>query len=105
MLYDGSERRQRRGAVMSVQVSTNIDENTKAQFDSVCASMGVTASNVLSMLIKGVVNYNGIPFDAATQSQMKPKMSRESVFGCMRGQFKMTDDFNAPLDDFKEYME
>jgi len=90
---------------MSVQVSTNIDENTKAQFDSVCASMGVTPSNVLSILIKGVVHYNGIPFNTVTQPQIKPKMSRESVFGCMRGQFKMADDFDAPLDDFKEYME
>jgi addiction module RelB/DinJ family antitoxin len=90
---------------MSVQVSTNIDEITKAQFDSVCASIGVSPSNVLSMLIKGVINYNGIPFNTVAQPQIKPKMSRGSVFGCMRGQFKMTDDFDAPLDDFKEYME
>jgi addiction module RelB/DinJ family antitoxin len=93
------------GVVMSVKVSTNIDENTKAQFDCVCASIGVTPSNVLRTLIKGVINYNGIPFNAVTQPQTKPKMSRESVFGCMRGQFKMTDDFDAPLDDFREYME
>ena len=33
---------------MSVQVSTNIDEITKAQFDSVCAGMGATPSNVLA---------------------------------------------------------
>jgi addiction module RelB/DinJ family antitoxin len=90
---------------MSVRVSTDIDEITKAQFDFVCASMGVTPSNVLGILIKGVVHYNGIPFNAVAQPQINPKMSRESVFGCMRGQFKMADDFDAPLDDFKEYME
>ena len=33
-----------------------------------------------------------------------PKNSREALFGCMRGQFKMADDFDAPLEDFKEYM-
>jgi hypothetical protein len=66
--------------------------------------MGTTPSNVLSILIKGVVCCNGIPFNTAEQAQIKPKMSRESVFGCMRSQFKMTDDFDAPLDDFKEYM-
>jgi len=32
------------------------------------------------------------------------KMTREEMFGCMRGQFKMADDFDAPLEDFKEYM-
>ena len=25
--------------------------------------------------------------------------------GCMKGIFKMSTDFNEPLDDFKEYME
>ena len=25
--------------------------------------------------------------------------------GCMQGVFKMSPDFNEPLDDFKEYME
>lgn len=24
--------------------------------------------------------------------------------GCMKGTFKISDDFNAPIDDFKEYM-
>jgi len=26
------------------------------------------------------------------------------VFGCAKGQFRMADDFDAPLDDFKDYM-
>jgi hypothetical protein len=26
------------------------------------------------------------------------------VFGCAKGKFKMADDFDAPLDDFMEYM-
>jgi addiction module RelB/DinJ family antitoxin len=119
---------------MSVQVSTRIDEATKQQFDKVCELIGVSPSNALSMFIKGVINYNGIPFNVAAQPVVKvpkmsketavrpafeygsmagstaspenvPKMSRESVFGCMRGQFQMADDFDAPLEDFREYME
>jgi hypothetical protein len=27
------------------------------------------------------------------------------VFGCAKGKFKMADDFDAPLDDFMEYMQ
>ncbi|MDR2580976.1 MAG: DUF2281 domain-containing protein [Fibromonadaceae bacterium] len=34
----------------------------------------------------------------------KTKMSMQDALGCMRGQFKMTDDFDAPLDCFKEYV-
>jgi hypothetical protein len=26
------------------------------------------------------------------------------VFGCAKGQFHMADDFDAPLEDFKDYM-
>jgi len=34
----------------------------------------------------------------------QPKPLKERVFGCAKGQFKMTDDFDAPLEDFKDYM-
>jgi len=57
------------------------------------------------MFIKGVINHNGIPFPVVAPQEKVAKMSRESMFGCMRGQFKMADDFDAPLEDFKEYME
>ena len=26
------------------------------------------------------------------------------VFGCLKGQIRMSDDFNEPLEDFKDYM-
>lgn len=32
------------------------------------------------------------------------KFSRKNLFGCMRGNVKITPDFNAPLHDFAEYM-
>ena len=34
-----------------------------------------------------------------------PKMTMKEALGCMRGKFKIADDFDAPLEDFKEYME
>jgi Protein of unknown function (DUF2281) len=30
--------------------------------------------------------------------------SRKDLFGCLRGQIFMADDFNAPLNDFAEYI-
>ena len=32
------------------------------------------------------------------------KIKNHPKTGCMQGIFKMNEDFNAPLDDFKEYM-
>ena len=90
---------------MSIQVSTRIDESTKRQFEIVCENIGISPSNALSIFIKGVINYNGIPFAIVMPPEKAAKMSREAVFGCMRGQFKMDDDFDAPLKDFNEHME
>jgi len=85
---------------MSIQISTSIDEATNQQFAEVCKRIGVTPSNALKMLIKGAVVHNGLPFDAQMPSEGDSKMTQAEMFGCMRGQFKMADDFDAPLDDF-----
>ena len=37
-----------------------------------------------------------------TPKEEQPK--KVPVFGCAKGQFKMADDFDAPLEDFKDYM-
>ena len=32
------------------------------------------------------------------------KQNKERGFGCLKGQIWMADDFDAPLEDFKDYM-
>ena len=32
------------------------------------------------------------------------EQKKEREFGCAKGQFWMADDFDAPLEDFKDYM-
>jgi len=54
---------------MSVQVSTRIEEAIKQQFDKVCELIGISPSNALSVFIKGVINYNGIPFSIRKTNQ------------------------------------
>jgi hypothetical protein len=33
------------------------------------------------------------------------KKDRSAAFGCLKGKILVPDDFNEPLDDFKEYMQ
>jgi hypothetical protein len=33
-----------------------------------------------------------------------PKSGERGGFGCAKGEFWMADDFDAPLEDFKDYM-
>ena len=92
--------------MMSIQVSTRIDETTKQQFDKVCERIGISPSNALSIFIKGVINHNGIPFNVtAPPEERGTPSSLPHGFGCMKGQIWMSDDFDEPLEDFREYME
>lgn len=38
------------------------------------------------------------------QRTNKKAVKRIPKFGCAKGTFKMADDFDEPLDDFKDYM-
>ena len=38
-----------------------------------------------------------------TQNKIAKK-SREAMFGYLRGEYKIADDFDAPLEDFEEYL-
>jgi len=96
--------------IMSVQVSTRIDEATKKQFDKVCESIGISPSNALSMFIKGVINYNGIPFNAVASPvknplpEESPDALREEMLECMPEVVKMADRFGTPLEYYKDYL-
>jgi hypothetical protein len=36
--------------------------------------------------------------------QKQENLPKKRVFGCSKGKYKLADDFDAPLDDFKDYM-
>ena len=42
-----------------------------------------------------------LTFTPKTEEQ---ELKKDRVPGCVKGQVWMAEDFNAPLDDFKEYM-
>jgi hypothetical protein len=39
-----------------------------------------------------------------TEEEIVNTNAKRPVFGCAKGQFWMSDDFDAPLEDFAEYM-
>lgn len=43
--------------------------------------------------------------DFLLTKQKEEKKSKMPKFGCAKGRFKMASDFDAPLEDLKEYME
>jgi len=88
---------------MTVQVSTQIDMAMKQQFDKICEAIGISPSDALSMFISDVIHRNAIPFNMVIPPEKPSKLPFGR--GCMKGKMWMADDFDAPLEDFQEYME
>jgi hypothetical protein len=43
-----------------------------------------------------------LTFTLSPEGKTEPQ--KVPVFGCAKGRFKIADDFDAPLEDFKDYM-
>jgi len=56
------------------------------------------AVKAISVVVKQFIVFSG-----KSESTPRP-VRRPFQFGCMEGQIHIPDDFNEPLDDFKEYM-
>jgi len=56
------------------------------------------AVKAISIVVKQFIVFSN-------QSKSTPRpVRRPFPFGCMEGKMRVPDDFNEPLDDFKEYM-
>ena len=80
-------------------INVRIDSEIKAQAQDVLASLGLDMTTAINIFLRQAIRQHGIPFYITTEALKKaPKP------GCMKGKIWMADDFDAPLDDFKEYM-
>ena len=52
-----------------------------------------------NMLLSKAIYQNEGPFEIFAE-----KKGRHGAFGYLKGKINVPDDFNEPLDDFKEYM-
>jgi len=96
----------RKGAIImpvstgaNANINVRVDGNVKDQAQDVFASLGMDMTTAINIFLRQAIRKKGIPFELVTEPQKKvPK------FGCMKGKIWMSDDFDEPLDDFKEYM-
>jgi len=85
---------------MSVtNINIRVASDIKTQAQDVFSSLGLDMSTAINIFLRQAIRHRGIPFSISSEPEKKsPKP------GCMQGKIWMADDFNAPLDDFKEYM-
>jgi len=100
-------------AVMSIEVYEDIVKNLGASIqnsrEGLYHSFAVGKTDVLTGYVRpakeaAVDNDEDILDGVMPWDPSVHKLTLAETFGCMRGQFKMSDDFDEPLEDFKEYM-
>jgi DNA-damage-inducible protein J len=86
--------------------ATNInictDSELAARAQSVLAGLGMDMSTAVNMFLTQVVDKKALPFDGGKPVPKKRPVSE--AYGCMKGKIWMSDDFDAPLEEMREYM-
>ena len=73
---------------------------------SITQTVDIPASHRLTIDVPSEVPAGPVvlTFTSVAGQSFVTEPKKVPVFGCAKGQFKIADDFDAPLDDFKDYM-
>ena len=90
----------------ATNINIRTDSELKERACQIFDSIGLDMSTAINMFLRQTVKCDNLPFIIGVQATEENKAVRPPFkFGCMKGKIKMSDDFDEPLDDFKEYME
>jgi DNA-damage-inducible protein J len=84
----------------ATNINIRVSSDIKSQAQDVFSSLGIDMTTAINIFLRQAIRQNGIPFALSTELIKKtPKP------GCMTGKIRMANDFDEPLEDFKEYMQ
>ena len=84
-------------ATTNINIRTDSELKTKAQ--SVLTDLGLDMTTAINVFLNQVVHKQAIPFEISKSSAKTAKL------GGWEGKISMSDDFNEPMEEFKEYMD
>jgi len=90
-------------AATNINVRTDSDLKAKAQ--AVFYDLGMDMSTAINIFLKQVVYKDAIPFNIDKTEAIGKKRPRSELRGSLKGKVWMADDFDAPLEEMREYME
>ena len=98
-------------AMTNINIRT--DSETKIRAQQIFTTLGLDMTTAVNLFLRQTIRMNDIPFILTTKPNQQnglletPRESIKSLLGrgCMKGKMWIADDFDAPLDDFKVYME
>ena len=80
-------------------INVRVDGDIKNKANDVFAALGLDMTSAINIFLRQSIRKNGIPFELVADTP-----TRTPKLGCMKGKIWMSDDFDEPLEDFKEYM-
>ena len=83
----------------ATNINIRTDSVLKAKAQSVLADLGLDMSTAINIFLNQVVYKHAIPFEISKANIKQAKL------GGWEGKIVMSDDFNEPMHEFKEYME
>ena len=86
-------------ATTNTNINVRVDSDVKNKAQQVFSAIGMDMTTAVNIFLRQAIRKNGIPFELIAEPT--PKTPR---FGCMKGKIWMAEDFDEPLEDFKEYM-
>ena len=96
----------------NANINVRTDAALKTQAQQIFESIGLDLSTAVNLFLKQTVRANNLPFVVGAMyispdepQSPQPQVRRKPVYGCAKDKIWIADDFDAPLDDFKEYMQ
>ena len=86
----------------SVNINIRTDSEVKHNAQKLFESLGLDMTTAVNMFLRQAINKKTLPFDILPIDAHN--QGSVPVLGAMKGKIMMAEDFDAPLDDFKEYM-
>ena len=83
----------------TTNINIRTDSELKAKVQAVLSELGLDMSTAINVFLTQVVYKNAITFEIT-----KP-VKKTAKLGGWEGKITLSDDFNAPMQEFEEYME
>ena len=86
-------------------ININTDTELKAKAQVILDDLGLDMSTAFNMFLTQMVDHETLPFEIDRSAAANGKLPRSELRGCLKGKVWMADDFDAPLEEMREYME
>jgi DNA-damage-inducible protein J len=86
----------------NVNINIRTDSEVKQNAQKLFESLGLDMTTAVNIFLRQAISKNTLPFEI--MPIVANKNTRTPILGSMRGKVKIAEDFDMPLDDFKEYM-